>query len=98
MANLCTHRPHFDSHCGTPPRRTVTPINRVRFSRWLTLLLLKTGIVPVLAVPPPNDPFSSPTPLAGTDITVTGTNVDASKEPGEPDHGANSGGSSVWWS
>lgn len=30
--------------------------------------------------------------------TLTGSNVDATKEPGEPDHAGDSGGASVWYS
>jgi hypothetical protein len=44
---------------------------------------------------PPNDAFSAPTPVAlgATD----GTNIDATKEPGEASHGGDDGGASVWY-
>jgi hypothetical protein len=48
------------------------------------------------AAAPPNDNFVDAIPLAGTNLTVTGTNVDATREIAEPAHGA-PGGKSVWW-
>ena len=50
----------------------------------------------VLAAPP-NDAFASAQPLNGQSGTVTGGNVGSSKEPGEPAHGGNEGGRSVWY-
>jgi len=50
-----------------------------------------------LFVGPPNDAFGKATKLRGPPQIVTGTNVGATKEPGEPDHGGNQGGCSVWW-
>jgi uncharacterized delta-60 repeat protein len=47
--------------------------------------------------PPPNDNFASRIPLAGPTNAVIGTNVGATKEPGEPNHAGNPGGKSVWW-
>ena len=47
--------------------------------------------------PPVNDDFANATPLAGMNVSVTGNNVYASKEPGEPNHAGNAGGRSVWW-
>ncbi len=51
-----------------------------------------------LTNPPPNDNFSNATVIHGFPLTVTGSNVGATKEPGEPHHADNSGGRSVWWS
>ena len=49
------------------------------------------------AAPPSNDSFASPTPITlGT--TVQATNVEATKESGEPNHAGNAGGHSVWFS
>ena len=45
---------------------------------------------------PPNDMFANATPISGTSGQVTGRNVGATKESGEPDH-CGSGGASVWW-
>jgi hypothetical protein len=46
---------------------------------------------------PPNDNFASAAVLSGTAATATGTNIDATKEPGEPEHAGQPGGRSVWW-
>ena len=46
---------------------------------------------------PPNDNFANAIALTGYTST-TGTNNNASKEPGEPDHAGVLGGKSVWWS
>src|SRR5437870_4758652 len=47
---------------------------------------------------PINDNFANRTQLSGVSAVTNGTNVDATKEPGEPDHAGNIGGKSVWWS
>jgi hypothetical protein len=47
---------------------------------------------------PVNDNFANATVISGTSITVTGSNKGATKETGEPNHGGNVGGHSVWWS
>jgi Divergent InlB B-repeat domain/Domain of unknown function DUF11/WD40-like Beta Propeller Repeat len=53
---------------------------------------------PANAAPPVNDDFASATVIAsGGGATVTGTNVDATKEAGEPDHAGDPGGASVWY-
>ncbi|MBU6399877.1 MAG: hypothetical protein KGS61_06125 [Verrucomicrobia bacterium] len=60
-----------------------------------------TGIVTLnLAfVPcPVNDDFTNRIALSGTSATLTGSNIAATREPGEPDHAGKSGGKSVWWS
>ncbi len=48
-------------------------------------------------VPPANDDFPGQE-LVGASVSVTGTNVDATKQPGEPDHADDTGGHSVWYS
>jgi sugar lactone lactonase YvrE len=47
---------------------------------------------------PTNDAFANATALSGTNFNVTGSNVGATKESGEPNHAGNPGGRSVWWS
>ena len=47
--------------------------------------------------PPPNDNFADRIALTGTNTSATGSNVSASKEPGEPNHAGQAGGQSVWW-
>lgn len=51
-------------------------------------------------VRPANDAFANAVAitLANNTATVTGSNVNATKEPGEPNHAPNeAGGASVWW-
>jgi hypothetical protein len=47
---------------------------------------------------PPNDYFTNRIALAGSLVTLATTNVNATKEFMEPNHGGNAGGRSVWWS
>ncbi|MEY3773305.1 MAG: hypothetical protein RLZZ129_85, partial [Verrucomicrobiota bacterium] len=48
---------------------------------------------------PPNDAFANASPinLTGNSAVVKGHNTNATKETGEPNHGGNPGGTSVWW-
>src|SRR5204863_9732475 len=43
-----------------------------------------------------SDSFDAASALRRSSVTTSGTNVGASKEPGEPDHGG-PGGASMWW-
>ncbi|MGO8697082.1 MAG: hypothetical protein ACLQVY_05120 [Limisphaerales bacterium] len=47
---------------------------------------------------PSNDNFATPIKLAGLRTRIAASNKGATKEPGEPDHDGNPGGSSVWFS
>jgi hypothetical protein len=48
--------------------------------------------------PPPNDNFANRITLTGTHLSnVTGSNVGATKEEGEPFHADEVGGKSIWW-
>ena len=47
---------------------------------------------------PANDAFADAQALQGASGTVTGSNVGATKEPGEPAQAGNAGGASVWYS
>lgn len=47
---------------------------------------------------PANDDFAKATSLSGFRKHITADNEGASLEPGEPQHGTNRGGSSVWYS
>lgn len=47
--------------------------------------------------PPQNDNFANRIAIIGTNVTLRGTNISASKQPGEPDHAGVAGGQSVWW-
>jgi hypothetical protein len=46
---------------------------------------------------PANDNFASAQVLTGTSVVVTGSNVGASKQAGEPTLAGNAGGASVWY-
>lgn len=46
---------------------------------------------------PPNDAFANAFALSGTNFSVTGSNIGATAEPGEPSHAGEPGGRSVWW-
>jgi subtilase family serine protease len=56
-----------------------------------------TGALTVLAPATSNNSFAAATVLTGTAVTVTGTNVGATKEAGEPSIAGNAGGKSVWY-
>ncbi len=47
--------------------------------------------------PPANDNFVNAVNLPGDSGTVTGTNLGATKEPGESNHAGNAGGRSIWY-
>jgi hypothetical protein len=48
-------------------------------------------------ISPVNDDFTNRTSLAGQAITITASNVGATRELAEPNHAGNAGGRSVWW-
>ena len=47
--------------------------------------------------PPANDTFANAQVVTGASGTTTGSTVHAAKEPGEPNHGGNAGGGSIWY-
>lgn len=47
--------------------------------------------------PPPNDAFANAQVLSGANGTVAGANAGATKESGEPNHGGQAGGGSIWY-
>lgn len=49
------------------------------------------------ATPPANDNFVNAQVISGSLGSVSGSNVSASKEAGEPAHAGNTGGASVWY-
>ena len=50
------------------------------------------------APPPANDLFAKAQPISGDSGSVTGSNVYATAEPGEPEHGGTAAAHSVWYS
>ncbi len=65
--------------------------------KTLALTLLVSLSVCLSHAKPANDMFAKALPVTGTSIVVIGSNVGATKEPGEPDHAGDPGGLSVWW-
>lgn len=66
---------------------------------WAMLMALCL-IVPAqraAAAPPPNDDRANATVIAGGSGRLAASNVDATKEAGEANHGGNVGGRSVWF-
>lgn len=62
------------------------------------LIALFVGTITTLATGPAHDNFANAIDLGIAPTTrVTSTNENATKEPGEPNHGFNQGGSSVWY-
>jgi Bacterial pre-peptidase C-terminal domain len=49
------------------------------------------------APPPADDPFANAQVVSGPSGSVTGSNANATKEPGEPNHAGNAGGASIWY-
>lgn len=66
--------------------------------RWIGLLAVFCALTwaPAAWSAPPNDAFANGQAIHGIVGSVTGTNVDATLEPDEPDHGG-AGGASVWY-
>ena len=73
-------------------------------SRYSRAALLVVAAVVALALPsgsaaqaPANDNFAAATPITGASVEIQGTTVGASKQTGEPNHGGDPGGTSVWY-
>jgi hypothetical protein len=61
------------------------------------LVLLVVGARVAPGAPPVNDGFTSAKLITGGVGTLAGSNVEATKEAGEPDHAGNAGGKSLWY-
>ena len=64
----------------------------------LCILFVTFAVGGAFADSPTNDDFASATVISGSSGQTSGTNVEATKEVGEPDHAGNAGGASVWYS
>jgi lysophospholipase L1-like esterase len=77
--------------------------HRGRIGISLALICVAVGIAAALpasalAVPPPNDDFANAQNLGtGSTASPSGTNVDATAQPGEPDHAGLPATASVWY-
>jgi lysophospholipase L1-like esterase len=87
--NSPREKPDFGRHMRAPLR--------------LVLLCIAVGIVAAfpasaLTAPPSNDDFANAENLGGeSSASASGTNVDATAEPGEPDHAGIPAEASVWY-
>src|SRR5438876_8936006 len=73
---------------------------RMNYAVWQHLPILIPALLLVSATnpaQPPNDAFANGQSLSGSTGSVSGSNVNATKETGEPNHAGNSGGHSVWY-
>jgi len=69
----------------------------MKFASFLPLPLpALLGLLAPLPASAQSDTFATATPI--TVLPAFGSNAGATKEPGEPNHGNNAGGASVWWS
>ncbi|MBI5774374.1 MAG: PPC domain-containing protein [Verrucomicrobia bacterium] len=66
-------------------------------SLWLPVFVLLGWFTPAAAAAPANDDFANSLVVSNFNLTITASNVGATKEPGEPSHAGNAGGASVWW-
>ncbi|HKP88453.1 MAG TPA: hypothetical protein VJT75_00615 [Thermoleophilaceae bacterium] len=77
-----------------------TDVHRVRLCAVVVAGLLAVAAAPAAALVtlPLNDGAGSPAKLSGAHASEVGTNLLATKQPGEPAHGGGAGGASVWYS
>jgi hypothetical protein len=84
---------HPSERCRAIPRR---PRQHCAGRLVLVVVLLTLGARPG-AAQPDNDNFVDASILMESSGSITGDNVDAGKEAGEPNHAGDPGGASVWW-
>ncbi len=84
------------SGCPGRARRARPSISLAALAAALVLAFALSFPTLALAAPA-NDDFANAEVLTGTTDSASGTNVDATKETGEPDHDGNTGGASVWY-
>src|SRR5262249_54229520 len=88
----------FFSVAQSPTARSlIEVIPMKKLLRFLGLSSLAGLGVLAAQAQPANNNFASRIAISGTTITVSGSNVGANKETGEPSHAGNLGGASVWW-
>jgi len=78
----------------------VDPFNNIKESNEtnnLTRILIDLDKNPPTGTNLVNNSFTNAIGIVGTTAGLTGSNVGADKEPGEPNHGDDSGGASVWY-
>jgi PASTA domain len=74
---------------------------RARWARIAVAVLTVSAAgalcLPAAAAPPANDAFSAAVGLTGRIASVSGSNEEATKESGEPEHAGDPGGASIWY-
>ena len=86
----------FSTAALSPGSHTIGFRARCASGTWSaqqTMTLSVTGVPGA----PANDAFDDGQLLSGTSGTLSGTNLGATKETGEPDHAGDPGGASVWF-
>ncbi|MBA4146869.1 MAG: hypothetical protein H0X66_02055 [Verrucomicrobia bacterium] len=92
---------------NTTVQLTPVPTNEYLFAGWSGShigienplnLLMDTNKSLTATFKVRGDDFGMAVPLTGTSILTNGTNVNATREMFEVDHGGNPGGKSLWWS
>lgn len=71
--------------------------NKTLNAIFFLLCMFSIFTVNAYATEPNNDNFVNAEQLSGIRVSVTRSNVGATKETGEPDHANNTGGKSVWF-
>ena len=85
----------FPVTAGQPYQLSLDGVNG---SFGAAALALAFTPLPVPPPPPANDNFAQATVLSGSSLTVTGTTVSATREPGEPLHSLDPAARTVWYS
>ncbi len=88
--------------CSTGSEVTFPAVSGVTYQISVAGNLSQSGSIALawslLPAPPPNDMFANRIVISGITGSAVGSNVNATKETGEPDHAAAPGNRSVWWS
>src|SRR5919109_710083 len=90
-----------DDECGNASRVVVSVAAGIDYSIAVDGFDAESGPFTLRwsrLLPPPNDAFAAAITLTGAIGTTTGTSLGATREAGEPVHGPDSGGHSVWYS
>jgi hypothetical protein len=67
------------------------------FSGETGMISLSLDFLPAPIARPVNDRFTNSLSLSDLPVLASGSNSNATREAGEPDHGGRTGDSSVWW-
>jgi hypothetical protein len=92
---------------GASVTLTPTPSNGYNFVGWIVggvkvsanplIISLTSNTTAVARFRVPADDFDQRIALVGFNAVSSLVNTNATKEPGEPNHGSNPGGRSIWW-